>query len=477
MKTQKEIADLLNCLPSQLSSFSKEDPLNKNNIVSGYLCRKKGPYYGSMYITDINGTQQDQLIYGTPTLQYPYKAGTTDYKDWGTNLRVIFSTKWNGVNALLFKYTYADTIFFSVKTKGSPFIANGQFGNFLDLFREWAPGNLGHWAHLLNEAINLQSVTFELCGTKEPHLVKYDFDLQFKPLFYTKVNGAIVPYMETTYSVHLFKDTESLNRRIAASQSINFSYNEEYRQSNNLPLKYEYNHFITEGEVLYIVNEYNEVIDRTAYKIKPKDIEEVHWATFEKNYQAKVNEALRKLALTQTKVTAETLQSELDMGPKEWDKFGDKIMKYVDSYYPKDNEVLILVGLQGSGKSTLAKVYSEHGYVVVNQDTLGSRNACKRRVEDALKLGKSVVIDRCNFDERQRKTWIDLAKHYGVGKITAYMLDISVNTCIKRAELRENHPNINKENASRVITDTVTKLVTPTLSEGFDEIKIAIESQ
>jgi len=38
-----------------------------------------------------------------------------------------------------------------------------------------------------------QSKTFELCGQKEPHLVKYDFELDLKPLFHTFTDGSIAP--------------------------------------------------------------------------------------------------------------------------------------------------------------------------------------------------------------------------------------------------------------------------------------------
>ena len=49
---------------------------------------------------------------------------------------------------------------------------------------------------------DVQSKTFELCGQKEPHLVKYDFDLELKPLFHTFTDGSIAP------SIGELKDTD-----------------------------------------------------------------------------------------------------------------------------------------------------------------------------------------------------------------------------------------------------------------------------
>jgi hypothetical protein len=36
-------------------------------------------------------------------------------------------------------------------------------------------------------------VTFELCGSEVPHLVKYDFDVALEPIFVTYNDGKIQP--------------------------------------------------------------------------------------------------------------------------------------------------------------------------------------------------------------------------------------------------------------------------------------------
>lgn len=51
--------------------------------------------------------------------------------------------------------------------------------------------------------------------------------------------------------------------------------NQEYRKEHKLEAKYEHNHFIVEGKVLYLLDEKGSLINRTMYKIKPSDIEEV----------------------------------------------------------------------------------------------------------------------------------------------------------------------------------------------------------
>ncbi len=67
--------------------------------------------------------------------------------------------------------------------------------------------------------------------------------------------------------------------------------------------------------------------------------------------------------------------------------------------------VLVMVGMPGSGKSTAAKQLAERGWARVNQDEMGTRKVCEARLEDALRAGRSVVVDRCNFDYQQRHVW------------------------------------------------------------------------
>jgi len=42
-----------------------------------------------------------------------------------------------------------------------------------------------------------QSLTFEVCGSKHPQLVKYDFEEEMKPIFATTIQGSIIPYALT----------------------------------------------------------------------------------------------------------------------------------------------------------------------------------------------------------------------------------------------------------------------------------------
>ena len=136
--------------------------------------------------------------------------------------------------------------------------------------------------------------------------------------------------------------------------------------------------------------------------------------------------------------------------------------------------VLVVVGLPGSGKSTFSANVRENDpdrWAVANQDTLGNRQACERAVECALRDGKSVLIDRSNFDERQRATWVKLARAHRA-QTAAVILDMPVELCIQRAESRTGHPTLATHDAAFVIHKFagMWQPVKPQL-EGFEAVR------
>jgi predicted kinase len=59
----------------------------------------------------------------------------------------------------------------------------------------------------------------------------------------------------------------------------------------------------------------------------------------------------------------------------------------------------------------------------------------------ALAAGCEVVVDRCNFDQSQRSTWIRLAGRFGA-RVLGLQLMPPIEECIRRAEARTDHPTL-----------------------------------
>lgn len=117
-------------------------------------------------------------------------------------------------------------------------------------------------------------------------------------------------------------------------------------------------------------------------------------------------------------------------------------------------KVLILRGLPASGKSTYAKelVSKDHNWVRVNKDDLRAMmnngefsGKLEKQVirtereiaENALKLGKNVVIDDTNFNPIHEEYFRDLAIRYGA-EFEIKFFDTPLEECIKRDNKRPN---------------------------------------
>ncbi|GBB83706.1 hypothetical protein RclHR1_01040011 [Rhizophagus clarus] len=134
--------------------------------------------------------------------------------------------------------------------------------------------------------------------------------------------------------------------------------------------------------------------------------------------------------------------------------------------------ILVCVGVPGSGKTTFSKKLCQidHIWVRVNQDDLGSRRACEEILRAELKKGKNVIVDRCNFDKGQRKTWIDIAYNHKL-QIDAIILDTPYEICEKRILKREDHPTqVHGTHGLNILESFKQMYKLPNYNEGFERI-------
>jgi predicted kinase len=134
--------------------------------------------------------------------------------------------------------------------------------------------------------------------------------------------------------------------------------------------------------------------------------------------------------------------------------------------------VLVLTGLPGSGKSTISTELEKSGWIRISQDELGSLQECKSLFEKSLKKGRSVIVDRCNVHDKERKIWTNDAKRFGIQKETMECLFINtpMEECIKRVQNRKKHPTLSPENGEEVIKSFGGSLKPPTEYEPFNKI-------
>ncbi|KAL2630199.1 hypothetical protein R1flu_014885 [Riccia fluitans] len=140
--------------------------------------------------------------------------------------------------------------------------------------------------------------------------------------------------------------------------------------------------------------------------------------------------------------------------------------------------LLVLVGAPGSGKSTFcSKLMSSAAqpWTRVCQDIIakgkrGTKQQCLRQAESALLRRRSVVIDRCNIDRKQREDFLKLASRLKINS-HAVVLDVPPKVCIERAANRVAHEGgVHGGNAAAIINRLVRTRQLPSLDEGFFRI-------
>ncbi|GAA5879711.1 hypothetical protein JCM16303_004143 [Sporobolomyces ruberrimus] len=140
---------------------------------------------------------------------------------------------------------------------------------------------------------------------------------------------------------------------------------------------------------------------------------------------------------------------------------------------PSDQCLCILAGVVGSGKSTLSAAWSKAlpDWVRVNQDDLGDRRTCEQVLRSHLSKGRSVVLDRQNFDRGQRRTWLEIASEYPNLKVVGLVMGTSKDDCRSRLMVRQDHPTIDNPKLALDLLEKFSGLwEEPRIDEGFDHL-------
>ncbi|CED82630.1 Polynucleotide kinase 3' phosphatase [Phaffia rhodozyma] len=133
------------------------------------------------------------------------------------------------------------------------------------------------------------------------------------------------------------------------------------------------------------------------------------------------------------------------------------------------SEVILLVGSPGSGKSTFFESFClPNGYVRVNQDELGTRVKCERKVEEVLTEGGRCVIDNTNRDKATRAAYIKIARQHNV-PIRCFLFP-SQPALEKHNNLFRLYPTSSGSHVPEMALASYRKgFEEPTVDEGFDE--------
>ena len=130
---------------------------------------------------------------------------------------------------------------------------------------------------------------------------------------------------------------------------------------------------------------------------------------------------------------------------------------------------VVFVGLPGSGKTTFYRTHFAGTHELISKDAFPNAKDRERRqrelLQQALRAGRSVVIDNTNPRVEDRAPIIALARSYGA-EVIGYFFDVSTRESVARNEARQGASKV-----PRVAIFTVAKrLRAPTYQEGFDRL-------
>ncbi|GHJ88521.1 hypothetical protein NliqN6_4923 [Naganishia liquefaciens] len=146
-------------------------------------------------------------------------------------------------------------------------------------------------------------------------------------------------------------------------------------------------------------------------------------------------------------------------------------------------QVLLLVGLVGSGKTALAQALENTGnWVRASQDDAPNRKRqeAEAMTRRALREKRNVVIDRVNFDRKQRSHFIEIARENPNVQCTCVILDVKRETLEARLAKRTGHPTlVDVDIAMRVLGQMQReyKPPQPDAPEGYSRVYILPEEE
>jgi len=259
-----------------LRKFEETDPFNPENTVSGWICNSANRKYGALLIEKINNEPSPQFIWSIPKMGYPFDRQKNEWHFPQKSKKIEVFEKLDGTGILQYQYQYKGKKFTSYKTRLTPFLRSGRFGDFFEMWNEM----LRKFPDIkklpeLNPDFN---IAFELYGKRNKIIVEYDDSLTCAVLFGVSNEGKIViPQNLNLLKVPMVQHLKTVN----PNENLIEAYNEMREwQNNHIRVDKELDKEIIrgiEGSVWYFVDEHDAIQE----KCKPDIIQDIHFKASE----------------------------------------------------------------------------------------------------------------------------------------------------------------------------------------------------
>jgi len=248
-------------------AFKEKDPFNPENTLAGFIHKTGKSTYGMLYLVAINGKETDQKIYGTPKQEYPFdKKGNYDFPP-AKNVRVY--EKLDGTNILQYTYYHESKQFTSYKTRLLPFTMTHRpfYSMWLEMLEKYP---------MIKDIASKSglSISYELYGHRNTHLIKYEVDLDVAMLFGVNQDGLVIIPEKIDAAKEL--PIPRLETVIDSKAKLESEYNKHRQEMETHLNKLDEDTYEgQEGQVWYVTDLSNRCWQ---FKAKPETIEAIHFA-------------------------------------------------------------------------------------------------------------------------------------------------------------------------------------------------------
>lgn len=250
-----------------LEPFDVTDPFS-NLQLEGYLSLKPDYRYGALALLKVGGQEAPQRILATPKLHYPFDRNGAFH--FPSVKQIDIYEKIDGTNIFAYQFKDAqDNSHMTYKLRLHPVLRNGKWGNFLDMWKEM----LERYPRIPElPVINRCSLSFELFGSRNSHLMLYDTPLDCALLFGVDTNGQYrsideIDWLGVPVPTH-FGRLKAEDDPVAAYGRIREKLQATIQSQDDEKLKG------YEGAVWYVTTAN---MERALFKCKPESVEAIHW--------------------------------------------------------------------------------------------------------------------------------------------------------------------------------------------------------
>jgi hypothetical protein len=259
--------ELLEVAEKWLEPFGVTDPFSKLRL-EGYLSLKPDYRYGALALLKVGGQEAPQRILATPKLRYPFDR--TGAFHFPSVKQIDIYEKIDGTNIFVYQFKDAQgNSHVTYKLRLHPVLRNGKWGSFLDMWHEM----LKRYPQIPElPVINRCSLSFELYGSRNSHLMLYDTPLDCALLFGVDTNGRYrsideIDRLGVPVPTH-FGHLKAGEDPVAAYGRIREKLQASIQSQDDEKLRG------YEGAVWYVTTA---KMERVLFKCKPESVEAIHW--------------------------------------------------------------------------------------------------------------------------------------------------------------------------------------------------------